>query len=207
MKKLAFFSSILFLLPLANLQAQFKIGVRAGLSTPNLESETVNAQGLNLAIKEANYGYHLGLFMRGHLSERLYLQPEFLFNSNSVDFKLEGFTAGLANRIFTEKYQNLDIPFMAGYKLGPLRLEGGPVGHIHIASNTELDIVDGYEQRFNDFQLGFQTGLGLDIWRILLDVRYEGNFNDFGEHMRILGEEVKFSQNPSRIVMTIGFAF
>ena len=207
MKKAFFFFLFIPFLPLAS-QAQFKIGLRAGLSTPKIDSETADASGgYMLALKEAKYGYHLGLFVRGHLSEKVYLQPEFLFNSNSVDFTLEGFGSGLANRVLTEKYQNLDIPFMLGYKLGPLRLEGGPVGHIHIASKSELDDLEGYEQRFQDFQLGYQVGGGLDIWRLLVDVRYEGNFNNFGEHMRIAGEEVKFSQNPARIVMTVGYSF
>lgn len=206
MKKAIFFFFLLALTPFAA-EAQFKIGLRGGLSTTDLNSETVNTNGLRLAIDDASYGYHLGLFVRGHLSERVYLQPEFLFNSNSVDFKLEGFGTGLGNRILTEKYQNLDIPFMLGYKLGPLRLEGGPVGHVHIRSKSDLDELDGYEKRFEDFQLGYQVGGGFDIWKFLIDVRYEGNFNNFGEHMRIAGQEVKFSQNPSRIVFTLGFAF
>lgn len=205
MKKSIFF----FLLALTPIfvQAQFKIGLRAGMSTTDLSKEKVQTNGLELAINEANYGYHLGFFMRGHLGERLYVQPEFLFNSNSVDFQLEGFMNSVGDRILTEKYQNLDIPFMLGLKFGPLRLEGGPVGHVHIRSKTELDELDGYEQRFEDFQLGYQVGGGFDIWRFLIDVRYEGNFNDFGEHMRIAGEEVKFSQNPSRIVFTLGYSF
>ena len=96
---------------------------------------------------------------------------------------------------------------MLGYKLGPLRFEGGPVGHVHIRSKSDLDELDGYEQRFEDFQLGYQIGGGLDIWKFLIDVRYEGNFNNFGEHMHIAGQEVRFSQNPSRIVFTLGYSF
>lgn len=205
MKKTIFFLLLCTLPFIAG--AQFKIGLRGGLSTPDLDMETVNTSGIELAIDEAKYGFHIGFFVRGHLGEKLYVQPEFLFNSNSVDFTLEGFGTGLANRIFTEKYQNLDIPFMLGYKLGPLRLEAGPVGHVHLRSKTELDELDGYEQRFKDFELGYQAGGGFDIWKFLIDVRYEGNFNNFGDHMRIAGQEVKFSKNLSRIVFTLGYAF
>ena len=205
MKKSFFF--LLLALTSYAAQAQFKIGLRGGISTSELSMETVNTNGLRLSIEDAGYGYHLGIFVRGHLGERLYVQPEFLFNSNSVDFTLKGFGTGLGNRILTEKYQNLDIPFMLGYKLGPLRLEAGPVGHVHLKSKSELEEFDGYEQRFEDFNLGYQLGGGFDIWKFLIDVRYEGSFNKFGEHMRIAGQNVDFSQKPARIVFTLGYAF
>jgi hypothetical protein len=47
----------------------------------------------------------------------------------------------------------------------------------------------------------------LDIWKILIDIRYEGNFEDFGEHMYIGDKQINFSQSPNRWVMTVGYAF
>ncbi|MEO1260592.1 MAG: porin family protein [Bacteroidota bacterium] len=207
MKKSSFWVIALLFIPMLS-QAQFKFGVRAGLSTPNLDRETINENGLNLAIKEAKYGYHIGLFMRAPLGSTFYLQPEALFNSNTVDFEL-GEMGNAVTSVLNEKYQNLDIPVMLGAKFGPLRLEGGPVGHVFIQSKSEIEgEVTGYTQRFKDFTMGYQAGVGLDIGRrLLLDVRYEGNINNFGDHMRFFGEEVAFSQNPSRIVATVGFAF
>ncbi len=208
MKKSFIWALALLFIPMLS-QAQFKFGVRAGISTPNLDRESINQHGLNLAIKEAKYGYHLGLFARAPLGETFYLQPEVLFNSNTVDFEIGELGNGFVGNVLNEKYQNLDIPMMLGLKLGPLRLEGGPVGHVFVQSKSQLEgEVAGYTQRFKDFTMGYQAGLGLDIGRrLLLDVRYEGNVNDFGEHMRIAGEQINFSQNPSRIVMTVGFAF
>lgn len=208
MKKSILWAFALLLLPILG-HAQFKAGIRAGISTPNLDKESISQQGLNLAIKEAKYGYHLGLFARASLGKTFYLQPEVLFNSNTVDFEIGEIGSGFMNNVLNEKYQNLDIPMMLGLKLGPLRIEGGPVGHVFIQSKSELEgEVAGYKQRFKDFTMGYQGGLGFDIGkRLLVDVRYEGNFNDFGEHMTIAGERINFSQNPSRIVMTAGFAF
>lgn len=207
MKRSAIWVFALLFIPFLS-QAQFKFGARVGLSTPSLDKETIDQSGLNLAIKEAKYGYHLGFFARASFTNTLYVQPEVLFNSNSVDFEISEF-GELATNILSEKYQNLDLPVMVGAKLGPIRLEGGPVGHVFLNSKSDLDgTVDGYSQRFKDFTLGYQAGIGLDIGqRLLLDVRYEGNVNNFGDHMRIFNEEVTFSQNPSRIVATFGFSF
>ncbi len=187
--------------------AQIRFGFRAGLSSSQLNSETIEQNGVSVAIKDANYGYHLGVFGRAKLGEHWYLQPEAVFNSTSVDFQVTDFGEGFMDEVLTEKYRNLDIPLMVGYKLGPLRAEAGPTGHIYVASNSELEEIGSYDRRFNDFNLGYQAGLGLDIWKVTLDLRYEGNFQKFGEHMTIGGEQINFSQRPARWLMTVGFSF
>lgn len=199
--------SILFCILAIQANAQIRFGFRGGVSTSQLTSETIEANGVSLAIKDANYGVHIGIFGRAKLSERLYLQPEVAFNSSSVDFQVNDFSDGLMNSVLTEKYQHLDIPLMLGYKLGPLRLEAGPTGHVYLASKSELEEIGGYERRFNDFNLGYQAGFGLDIWKLLIDLRYEGNFNRFGDHMSIGGQDIQFSQRPTRWLMTVGFSF
>jgi hypothetical protein len=206
MKKLLFF---LFLLSSFHLFSQDRIrfGLRAGLSTYNLESAHADQNDFSISVKDAKYGYHLGIFARGHIGERFYFQPELLFNSNTVDFTVNDLSDNLVDKVLDEKYQNLDIPVMLGWKLGPLRLQGGPVGHLHIASSSELDAVDGYKQKFSNFNLGYQAGVGLDIWRFLFDLRYEGNFTKFGDHMTVGGEEIKFSKSPARWVLSAGFSF
>ncbi len=207
MKKLAFAVIALFLFTITA-EAQIRYGLRAGLSSVNLNKESVEADGIKIAIQDADYGFHFGVFARASLTDRIYLQPELLLNSSTVNFAVTDFQSGLMDKVLSEKYRNLDIPLMLGFKLGPLRLEGGPVGHVYVASKSEIsDEVSGYEKRFNDFTMGYQAGVGLDIWKILVDLRYEGNFTKFGEHMRIGGNDVKFSDAPTRWVLTAGFSF
>lgn len=207
MKKFIVVFSLLACLFAFQANAQIRFGVQTGLSTSQLDKETAQANGVSVAIKNANYGYHLGIFARAKFSDHWYLQPEVNFNSSSVDFEVTDFQEGLMDKVLTEKYRNLDIPLMLGYKLGPLRLEAGPTGHVYMASKTELNQIGGYERRFNDFNLGYQAGFGLDIWKIMLTLRHEGNFQRFGEHMTIGGQEVNFSQRPTRWVASVGFSF
>jgi Outer membrane protein beta-barrel domain len=187
--------------------AQIRFGFRGGLSSSQLNSETIQQNGVSVAIKDANYGYHLGVFGRLKFGDHWYLQSEAMFNSSSVDFEVTDFGDGLVNKVLTEKYRNLDIPLMVGYKLGPLRAEAGPTGHVYVASKSELEEIGSYDRRFNDFNLGYQAGLGLDIWKLTLDLRYEGNFEKFGSHMNIGGEQINFTQRPARWLMTVGFSF
>jgi hypothetical protein len=52
-----------------------------------------------------------------------------------------------------------------------------------------------------------QAGAGLDIWRLVVDVRFEGNLTRLGDHMYFAGEKVTFSQRPTRWLLSVGYAF
>ena len=207
MKKIIFLTITICCFFALQSNAQIRFGLRAGLSSSQLNQESIQANGVSLAIKDANYGYHFGVFGRAKLTRHWYIQPEAVINSTSINFKVDDSRDGLVNKLLTEKYRYLDLPVMLGYKLGPLRAEFGPTGHVYMASKSELEEIGGYEKRFNNFNLGYQAGFGLDIWKLMVDLRHEGNFEKFGDHMSIGGQDVNFTQRPSRWVMTVGLSF
>jgi len=209
MKNLSIILICLFLTTAVS--AQVKFGVRAGVSSTDLASKSFRVENqdvpFSVMIKNANYGYHLGLFLQAG-GEKFFIQPEILFNSSSVDYTLsEEDMGGVVNTVFKETYNDIDIPVMLGYRLGLLRLQGGPVGHFHINSSSELTDVSGYEEKFKTFTYGYQAGVGLDIWRLVIDAKYEGNFNNFGEHFTFSGQEFDFDQSPARVVVSVGLSF
>lgn len=204
------FFSLLFLLTALALGAQNanNFGFKLGLSTENLDRESVQTDGFMVAIKNANYGFHLGAFGRIRIGEKFHLQPEVLFNSSKVDYKISDLSSGTFDKVVSESYQNLDIPLMAAWQFGFLRLGAGPVGHVHIASRSDIeDEVPDYKPRFENFTLGYLAGAGIDIWRITFDLRYEGNLTRFGDHMYVGGEKIRFSQRLSRWLFSVGYAF
>ena len=198
----------------AQKKKNFKFGVRGGISTTEISANELlvtNAEDMNrlkLGIQEANYGYHFGLFAQANAGS-FFIQPEVLFNSNTVDFKVVDLTINEAvPEILNEKYQYLDIPVMVGFKLfNTLRLQGGPVGHVFLNSSSDLVNIEGYEEKFEQFTYGYQAGLGLDLRKFVIDLKYEGNFNNFGNHINIDGRAYEFNQAPTRLVASIGIAF
>lgn len=211
MKKLMLF--VLCLLFTQISFAQFKFGVRAGMSTTDVKpSELLIKNGndldeLGIALEDAKYGLHFGFFAQANIGH-FFIQPEVLFNSNSIDYTVRDFSVDkTATFIRNEKFQNLDIPLMIGYKLGPLRLQGGPVAHVFINSSSELFEFDEYDQNFKDLTWGYQAGVGLDIWKFVLDFKYEGNFQKFGDHLVFFGNEYEFDDSPGRMVASLGIAF
>ncbi len=210
MKKLLILAIALFSFQMVD--AQFKFGVKAGLATTDIDPDQLlitsvsEAEEFGLAVQDAKLGVHMGVFMR--FGRTIFFQPEILFNTSKVTYEFSDFSQGETyTNLFSERYNTLDIPLLLGLKLGPLRINGGPVGHVFLSNTSDLLDVEGYGQDFKDLTIGYQAGVGLDIWKILIDLRYEGNFSKFGNHIEFFGNEYKFDQTPARIVASIGFAF
>ncbi len=187
--------------------SQARFGIRAGVSTTDLEpsqlliTNPATRQEFSLAVDDAKFGVHAGIFAKFPLTDFFFLQPEVVFNSNRVDFE-----RGDLNEVFTEKYQYLDIPIIAGLKLGPIKPQIGLVGHVFLNSSSEFDL-ESYRQDFQSLTLGWQGGLGLEIKKVFVDLKYEGNFTNFGDHINIGDRSYQFDTSPSRIVLSVGLAF
>ncbi len=197
---------VLFCFMAASAMAQFRFGIKGGIGTYDLGiskalSLTQGTEQFELAISDAKFGYHIGMVLQVRLATFV-IQPEFLFNSNSVDFSYSDLGAG-TDQIFSEQYQNLDIPFLFGIKAGPLRMMLGPVGHYFINSSSELLKFDQYEQKFRDLTYGWQGGIGLDFFNLMLDIRYEGNFSKFGDHIVFNDQSYSFDNKPARLLASL----
>lgn len=201
-----------FLFSISQAIGQFEIGLKGGMHSVDLISDGItlpngDGQGLNLNYKDSKYGFHFGLYTRLTLIG-IYVEPSFLLNTTSVDYTLEQLgDDGIFNVIKNETYNSFDIPVMIGIKAGILRMYGGPVAHLNINGSSDLIDFPGYEQRFKDASYGFQAGIGLDLWKIRLNLAYEGNLSKFGDHITIDGQPFAFDSSVSRLLMTAGWKF
>ncbi len=192
-------------------QAQVEFGVKAGLSTQSLQGEQLRLNGdgidnLLLTLEDAAYGIQAGIFFRFPLSEKVFLQPEITFNSTSANFRLNDPDQN-ETFVFTEKYNDINIPLLLGYKLGFLRLQVGPVGHFYLDSNSDLTEREGWNEVFNTFNLGYALGGAIDIGQLTIDLRHDGNFSEFGQTFTFMGDEYAVDQAPKRWIATIGYRF
>jgi Outer membrane protein beta-barrel domain len=190
----------------------FKWGIRLGISTPDVKPGDLNpiqTSTLKIKVEDANYGFHGGLWARGKFGSFM-IQPEVVFNSNSVSYKTSSNPLNgkfLDSLVSNESFKNIDIPFMLGYKLGGIRFMAGPVGHVHIDNSTELTKFSGYSEKFSTFKWGYQAGIGLDFGGLGLDLRYEGNFDKFGDYINIAGTKYDFATTPNRLIVSMAIGF
>ncbi len=204
MKNLFFVFALLLTSQLTFSQVNF--GIKAGVNTFDVNDEVFSGdlQDFTLSVKEAQYGFHAGVFLRAKLGPLL-LQPELIFNSDNVDYTFN--QGGFAQTVINQKYRALDLPVLAGFKLGPLRIQAGPVAHYQLESITEFTDDIRTEEFAENVNLGWQIGGGFDIKKITFDIRYEANDGKLGESLNIFGQSVQFAQSRNRVVASIGYKF
>ncbi len=192
-------------------QSQIEFGIKAGLSSYDLAKDGIlisdENQNIEWNVSNAGYGHHFGIYTR--LSALgIFLEPSLLFNSNTVSYDITTYgESGVFKTIKNEKYNQMDIPVIAGFKIGVLRFQGGVVGHLFINSISDVVDINGYQQRFKTATYGWQAGTGVDIWKLRLDLMFEGNFDKFGDHITVGGHDYAFADTPSRLMLTLGYKF
>ena len=196
------------------LDAQVRAGLRGGVSlaaAPAAEEGAFrwDARDFRLAVEDVEAGLHVGVFLQANLGERFALQPELLFHATRTDYRLiELLDEDTAESVRTERVSAVELPLLLGYRWGPLRLQAGPVGRARVAQTSELRGVAGYvdEPEGEDLRFGYQAGVGLDVWRFLLDVKYDGSFEREGAVVNIGGQRLALSERSSRTYVTLGWA-
>ena len=188
----------------------FKFGIKVGLSQADYGIKELlisDPNSFKIDITNTEVGFHGGITLQLKIN-KLIIQPEFLLNSSKVNYKLSGnLPNSLDTLLASETFRDLDIPLMIGFKSGALRLNAGPVGHLHLNSTSDLTKIDGYEENFKKLLWGWQAGMGFDFWILTIDLRYEGNFSKFGNHIKLGNKNYSFSDNPQRLIASLGVAF
>lgn len=152
---------------------QLSLGPKVGInySTLIIDDRQINP--------EYELGFVFGAFARIELG-KFTLQPELLYSTTRSEVEALD-SAGVRQGIGDVKTSNLDIPIMLGYNLidgdqFKLRLVAGPVASLTLDQDAgPLDIP---ESSFENFRFGYQAGIGLDIWKVTVDVRYQGSFSN-----------------------------
>jgi hypothetical protein len=212
MKKLLFLFVFFMSVFAATTNAQsFKYGIRGGISTPDIKPSDVDSlrfkrglDSLKLKVSDANYGLHFGVWARLKLAN-FYLQPEVVFNSSKVQYKL-GKLGSTIDSVRSQTFQNIDIPVMLGTKVGSFRVNAGPVAHISIGGSSDLTS-SGFTETVKSSTWGYQLGIGFDAGKVGIDIRYEGNLDKFGNELTIGGKSYEFSKAPTRFIASASIAF
>ncbi len=208
---------LLFVLTLGVLafqtQAQVRFGLKAGVTTGALGTDDLtfvdrnSLETIKLGVQDANYGFHFGASFQIKTG-LFFLQPEILLNSQNVDYRLTDFSEGPAfTRIVNETYNTIDIPILVGFKLGPLRAGLGPVGKVHLNNTAGITDFQGIKEDFKAVALGYQAGIGLNLWKLTVDLRMERSFDQFGEQITVFGQNANFAQSQKKLSFSVGYLF
>lgn len=199
---------VLQLLLMSSMSAQtLMFGPRIGIaSSPINAADIDNFQDFAVSFQDGSPEYQVGAFARIQ-ALGLFIQPEFLFTTSSASFLVEDLRNG-GREIFDEQYYHVEMPLMAGLKLGPIRLQGGPVYRVNLGNNSDFFTTDGFGRSFKNSEVAVQTGVGLDIGKkLVFDLKYELPLYDTGDDLTLFGQTHTLSQRGSHFVASMGISF
>jgi opacity protein-like surface antigen len=205
MKKI--FLILFALMIVVPLYPQVKFGLKAGASTDfTFTNQTIEGTNIEVILqnaKNAEWGFQGGVFMRVSFSS-LYLQPEFLLATATNSVSYDDVQNGGIPVIYNQKFNKINIPVLLGFKVAFLRINAGPAASILISDPKE--IIDGATYKRATF--GYQAGVGVDLLKKLtLDLRYEGNLNQFGNEITIGGQTFTLDDRTGALLVHVGLIF
>lgn len=164
-----------------------------------------NTDSLRLSIDDGRYGAHFGINARINILG-IYIQPGVILSTTGMNYTAEDATNGtVINDIKKETFFNVDIPLLIGYKLGPIRAQGGPVGSFLIANNSDLTSYSAYQEGWEEAYWSFALGGGFDIGKISLDATYEFGLGKYVNEIEFQGGTYQMQTNRNRLVILLTY--
>ncbi len=171
MKKLLFVTVLSMFGFIISAQPVFNLGLKGGLTQSDFSLNRENYTAENIL------SYHAGAFGRVGWG-RIFVQPEAYFNSRGGEiFQGDNNPVDVATKF---DFSTIDVPLLAGIKLFKggffnVRAMGGPLFSFVTSRDVEGPRFDTDNFRNNFF--GWQYGVGIDLWFITLDARFENSSN------------------------------
>ena len=169
-------------------------GIKAGLNYGG-NGDYFQSISNNFDNPDQNIGFHFGVF--GKLGNKLYFRPELVYTKTKSDYDGGDFDM-----------QKLDLPLLVGIKvLGPVNVFAGP------SLQYILDTDDGFSglnisDIDNDFSVGLNFGIGLNLNRLGIDLRYERGFSDneatFIDNNNIISLD-RLDTRPEQLILSLSY--
>lgn len=141
-------------------------------------------------------GYHFGVFGKIELA-KIYIRPEAIYTRTTSTYDVNGISTDF-------DITKIDVPVLLGINLvGPLHIFAGPAFQYQVENDLEGFSINEAE---NDFSVGLHAGLGVNLGRLGLDVRYERGFSE--NEANFIGTNVtnvdgRVDSRPSQVIFSL----
>ena len=169
MKKLFTLTALLFFIGLSAKAQIFTIGPKFGVSNTTLSIKDNTSE---FESGDARYSYHGGVFARIKIAG-FYLQPEAYFNAVRGEYINPNPAVPDQDQTIEFNRNKIDMPILFGWKMGPFRINAGPVASFNLNDENDASI-----EEYKNAVFAYQAGIGLDISKLIIDLRYEGNLSN-----------------------------
>jgi hypothetical protein len=199
MKKTLLVAAMALMGSAAIAQSGSGFGIKAGLSY-NKNGDLISSVGDSgqdiVDGGEGKAGYHVGFW--GKLDfPKIYLRPELVYSKTKSSYEVDGDSQDY-------DISKLDLPVLLGYKIiGPLHIFAGPAFQYTLKNDLgDLEVEDVQ----NNFTVGLNTGVGVNLGKVGLDVRYERGFSK--NEAEFIGDNItdisgRVDSRPSQVIFAL----
>lgn len=193
----------IFALPAA---AFAQLGIGGGLKLGGGASQinfnrAVNTQAGGAFVPgDARVSFHGGGFLQANIT-RLILRPEIYFTTIGSQAIFESQNPQqVQTQIKNYNINRIDVPLLVGFSvLKLLRINGGPVISAITGNNTTVN------QKLNSATVGLQLGVGLDVAKFGIDLRYEGSFSKISDSFTLGGFTFPADQRIRQYMVSLSY--
>lgn len=193
-------------------QAQFlNFGIKGGLnynSNGNLRGISDYIDNIKIKSDEGT-GYHFGVFTEIKIPF-VYIRPELVYTHTLSDYSDNEFSSELA-------INKVDMPILVGIKILQIgRIFAGP--SFQYILNTDFKDSSVYDNvreiSSDDFSMGMQLGIGVELGKLGADIRWEKGISD--TEARFIGDvvgsdfidqKISIDTRPEQFIISIYYKF
>ncbi len=207
-KTLLSLAALLASISFAQAFSPFQIGVRGGILFSNSILKFTTQDGLQYNENSSRTGYEIGIQTRvGFPAVPLFLQPELMYVRENATYP-----AATSGGTEVDAKQNwMEVPVLLGWKvLGPLHLKAGPVFRFpmsEVLTDLRTSASERVAPRLNDFILGYQVGVGVDLMKLTIDARYCGNITKASSGDKVSDMIKNIDIKDPKFTLSLGWLF
>ena len=189
-----FFSSFLLLSFVTFAQPKIDFGLKGGVNY-NANGDYFESVTSNFESPDRNIGYHFGLF--GKIGKSLYFRPEIVYTRTKSDYNSGSFDMS-----------KIDVPLLIGLEIiNRVSVFAGPSLQYIVDSDFNGVSVDNFE---NEFTVGANFGIALDLNKFGIDLRYERGLTDNEANIVLNNTTLttnRIDARPDQLILSLSYKF
>ncbi len=182
-----------------------QFGIKGGVNFSNITTNDDNVEDL-----EAKIGFQAGAMLKINLSESFGIQPEALFVRKGSKYQYLGADV-------TSNLDYVDIPVLVVLQPFdiPLQIQFGPQFSYLLGTNVKYEnaifsLSDTYEaerEDFQDYDLGYAVGLGLNFGKSIFELRFTQGLKEYEKETQIGNVTIEPSSKHFNLQASFGVFF
>lgn len=153
---------------------------------------------------KASAGFQAGVLSRISLAG-IYIQPELLYTQFKNEYDVINNDNANVNVAITKK--RIDVPVNVGKRfLGIAHVQAGPVFSYYF--DDKISVKEFTAAKQDQFNVGMQIGAGVEVSKLLFDLRYEFGLGKLGTEI-VNGNNREFNteNRPQMLNLTVAYLF